>query len=85
VIAHYPHEGATVKTPYWICDDGTAVVVSAMSSAHVFNALTYLRTGTGPHGPMLRWGCSGFTNAEWILIFETQLLVRSRLIRGASK
>jgi hypothetical protein len=73
-----------VKTPDWICNDGTAVCLSSMSNSHVLGAWTYLRSGTGPYGPMLRDGCSGFTNVEWLVLFETELLRRSRLTRGAA-
>lgn len=71
-----------MQTPAWICADGRAVVISAMSNLHIQNARTYLLTGNGPHGQMLRRGCSGFTNAEWVVLFEVELLVRSRRAHG---
>lgn len=46
-----------MKRPAWICADGAAVSLSAMSEYHIVNAWTYLRTGTGPHGDMLRTWC----------------------------
>lgn len=71
-----------MRTPDWICHDSTAVCLSVMSTPHIFNVLTYLRTGTGPHGPMLRGECSGFTNAEWFRLLEAELLLRSRRMQG---
>jgi hypothetical protein len=53
-----------------------------MPSDHVRNAANYLRVGTGEYGPMLRPGCSGFTNAEWLQLFSAELARRSRF--GAS-
>lgn len=67
-----------MRTPDWICADGTPVNLGFMSTAHILNARAYLLTGTGPHGPMLRMECSGFTNAEWIRLFETEVLRRLR-------
>lgn len=66
-------------TPLRECADGTFVRLGAMSTPHILNARTYLITGTGPFGPMLRPGCSGFTNQEWIRLFEAELLLRARL------
>lgn len=66
-------------TPKWECADGTTVRLGAMSTSHIVNARDYLLTGTGPYGPMLRPGCSGFSNAEWIQLFEVELLRRSRM------
>jgi hypothetical protein len=70
--------GRAVKTSDWICHDGSAVRLALMTSAHMRNALEYLRIGTGQFGPMLRYGCSGFTNQEWIQLFRAELLRRSR-------
>jgi len=66
-------------TPDWECADGTTVRLGNMSTSHILNARVYLLTGTGPHGPMLRPGCSGFSNREWIWLFEAELLRRSRM------
>ena len=71
-----------MQTPDWICNDGTAICLSSMSNSHVLSAWTYLRSGTGPHGPMLREGCSGFKTMEWLLLFETELLMRPRRMGG---
>lgn len=64
--------------PEWICDDGTAISLVRMSTAHILNARAYLLAGTGPHGPMLRNECSGFTNAQWVRLFEAEILRRLR-------
>lgn len=66
-------------TPFWECADGTTVYLGSMSTQHILNARVYLLTGSGPHGPMLRQGCSGFSNREWIRLFEAELLLRSRM------
>jgi len=66
-------------TPDWECADGTTVRLGSMGTSHILNARVYLLTGTGPHGPMLRQGCSGFSNKEWISLFEAELLRRSRM------
>ncbi len=70
-------------TPVWECADGTNVRLGSMSTPHLLNARVYLLMGTGPHGPMLRQGCSGFSNREWIWLFEAELLRRSRM--GSTK
>lgn len=64
-------------TPEWVCADGSAVRLGAMSTSHILNARDYLLTGAGPYGPMLRAGCSGFSNHEWIRLFEGELLRRA--------
>jgi len=66
-------------TPVWECADGTTVRLGSMSTPHILNARVYLLTGTGPHGPMLRQGCAGFSNQEWIWLFEAELIRRSRV------
>ncbi len=60
-----------MQTPAWICADGRAVPISAMSNLHIQSARTYLLTGDGAQGPMLRPGCSGFTNAEWVYCLKS--------------
>jgi hypothetical protein len=65
-------------TPEWIRADGRAVRLALMTNAHMRNAITYLRAGTGELGPMLRTGCNGFSNHEWIQLFSTELRRRSR-------
>lgn len=68
-----------MQTPLWIRADGTPIRLSGMSTEHVRNALRYVHLGNGNHGPLLRSGCSGFTNAEWLLLFAAELLRRSGL------
>lgn len=67
-------------TPDWICADGAAIRLGYMSISHMLNARNYLLTGTGPHGPMRRTECSGFTNAEWVRLFEAEVLRRLRAL-----
>lgn len=66
-----------MQTPEWICADGTPVRLSEMSTEHVMNVQRYLRAGTGEYGPMLRPGCSGFTNAEWLVLLEAEVRRRA--------
>lgn len=72
-----------MQTPAWICHDGTTVFLGSMSISHILNARMYLQTGDGPHGPMLRCTCSGFTNSEWVLLFEAELLKRARMSKSS--
>lgn len=67
-----------MKTPDWIKADGSAIPLGAMSTDHIIAAKNYIIVGTGRHGRMLRNGCSGFTNAEWIRLFNAELTRRSR-------
>lgn len=63
-------------TPLWIRANGKPVRLGQMSTAHILNVLRYLRTGDGEYGPMVRPGCSGFTNAEWMQLLEAELRYR---------
>lgn len=65
-----------METPEWIRADGTLIRLSEMSTEHVMNVQRYLREGTGEFGPMVRPGCSGFTNSEWLLLLGAELLRR---------
>jgi hypothetical protein len=67
-----------MQTPTWICADGTPVYLSAMSSLHIRNVLSYIERGTGEFGDLSRPGCNGFTNAEWMLLCRAELIRRSR-------
>jgi hypothetical protein len=67
-----------MQTPQWICHDGTGVPLSSMSTEHALNVLRYLRRGDGDHGPMLRQGCSGFSNHEWVRLLGAELCLRAR-------
>lgn len=62
-----------MEMPVWICADGTPVRLSDMTDEHVRRALRYLHLGTGDLGPMLRGGCSGFSNREWLLLMSAEL------------
>lgn len=66
-----------MQTPLWICADGTLVRLSEMSIEHIENVLRYLHVGDGEHGRMLRTGCSGFTNSEWLQLLEAELFRRA--------
>jgi hypothetical protein len=52
-----------------------------MTTLHIINTKAYLLAGTGRYGPMLRPGCAGFSNTEWIRLFEAELTLRSRVSR----
>lgn len=52
--------------------------LSNMSTEHVRAVLRYLHAGDGDKGPMLRPGCDGFTNSEWLLLLETELRRRAK-------
>jgi hypothetical protein len=54
------------------------VRLSNMSTEHVRAVLRYLHAGDGDKGPMLRPGCDGFANSEWMLLLETELRQRSK-------
>lgn len=66
-----------MQTPLWICNDGTEIRLSAMTNEHVINVTRYLRAGTGEHGDMLRSGCDGFTNGEWLVLLQAELQRRA--------
>ena len=67
-----------MQAPFWICADGTPVRLSEMSNEHVRAVLRYLHAGDGDKGPMLRPGCSGFTNGEWLLLLAAELRRRAK-------
>lgn len=66
-----------MQTPTWICNDGTSIELGSMSTEHVLNVIQYLRAGIGDRGPMLRRGCSGFANGEWLLLLDAELRRRA--------
>jgi hypothetical protein len=68
-----------MKTPDWVKADGSSIPLGMMSPAHIVNAKNYIIRGSGEHGLMLRSGCSGFTNTEWIRLFNAELTRRSRI------
>jgi hypothetical protein len=67
-----------MRTPYWVTYNQDHIPLAQMTTPHIMNAMRYLVRGTGEYGPMIRGGCSGFTNAEWLLLFRAELLRRSR-------
>lgn len=67
-----------MRTPDWIKADGSAIPLGAMSSEHIIAAKNYIIRGSGNYGLMLRDGCSGFNNAEWIRLFNAELTRRNR-------
>lgn len=48
-----------------------------MSTEHIISVQRYLRAGIGEYGPMLRSGCSGFSNSEWLWLLAAELRRRS--------
>lgn len=67
-----------MRTPFWTNAFGTPIRLSEMSSDHIRNAWRYVQRGDGEYGPLLRSGCGGFSNAEWLLLFAAELRRRSR-------
>jgi hypothetical protein len=67
-----------VRTPDWITARGIPIPLANMTSAHITAVMHYIRLGTGEYGPLLRTGCSGFTNSEWLALCGTELLKRAR-------
>jgi hypothetical protein len=67
-----------MRTPDWVTARGERVPLQRMSDQHIKNVMQYIATGDGEHGPMLRDGCSGFSNAEWLRLCASELLRRSR-------
>lgn len=68
-------------TPKWVTSRGDEVPLALMSDAHIQAVIRYLSLGNGDLGPMLRSGCSGFTNEEWLMLCASELARRSRLGR----
>lgn len=56
-----------------------------MSTEHVRAVLRYLHDGDGDgdRGPMLRSGCGGSTNREWMLLLGAELRRRAKAPEGA--
>lgn len=67
-----------MQTPLWICNDSTEIRLSAMTNEHIMNVIRYLRAGTGELGDMLRSGCDGFSNGEWLALLQAELQRRAR-------
>lgn len=58
----------------WTTDKAGDIALGAMSTKHILNAIGYLQSGR-----MGRNGCNGFTNAEWVTLFQVELLRRQRM------
>jgi hypothetical protein len=67
-----------MKTPDWVTACGDEIPLACMTADHIQNAMSYLHAGTGEFGPMVRSGCSGFSNAEWMRLFTAELGRRNR-------
>jgi hypothetical protein len=67
-----------MRTPDWVTACGERIPLQNMSDEHIRNVMRYLATGDGEHGPMLRDGCSGFSNAEWLCLCASELFRRRR-------
>lgn len=67
-----------MQTPEWIDGYGRSISLATMSSPHIRNAIAYIQWGNGNLGPLVRTGCSGFTNGEWLLSMATELMRRAR-------
>ena len=57
----------------WITKTGQHVPLGSMETRHILNCLHMIRQGR-----LRRPSCSGFTNAEWVHIFATELTRRTR-------
>lgn len=67
-----------MQTPEWVTASGEHIPLANMSDDHVRNVMLYLQVGDGEFGPMVRPGCSGFTNAEWLHLCAAELSRRAR-------
>ena len=67
-----------MRTPEWVTARGERIALRNMSAEHIKNVMRYLVIGQGEHGPMLREGCSGFSNSEWLRLCACELLRRRR-------
>lgn len=72
--------GVALLTPYWVTHEGLSIRLAFMSTDHIRAAMEYIKKGDGRHGPVLRRGCSGFTNCEWMLMMAAELARRARLM-----
>jgi hypothetical protein len=67
-----------MHTPDWVTASGEHIPLANMTDDHVRNVMRYLVKGDGEFGPMVRPGCSGFTNDEWRRLCAVELTRRSR-------
>ncbi len=63
-------------TPDWVTACGEHISLAQMSNDHIRNVIAYLHAGDGVYGPMLRPGCAGFTNGEWLQLCTVELTKR---------
>ena len=58
---------------FWRTADGRELNIGSMSLDHIRNCIWAIENGQA-------WldGCNGFTNPEWLLIFQSELARRSR-------
>jgi hypothetical protein len=63
-------------TPEWVTACGEHILLARMSDDHIRNVIAYLASGDGVYGPMVRSGCAGFTNAEWVQLCAVELTRR---------
>lgn len=67
-----------MHTPHWVTATGEQIPLTTMSEDHIRNVMVYLTLGDGAHGPMVRTGCSGFANSEWLRLCAVELARRRR-------
>ena len=58
---------------------GTRIVATMVAIGDIRNAMHCIQVGNGRLGPLLRPGCSAFTNAEWLRLMAAEL---TRLARA---
>lgn len=66
-------------TPEWVTASGEHISLAQMSDDHIRNVIAYLASGHGAYGPMLRPGCTGFANSEWLQLCAVELTKRHRI------
>jgi hypothetical protein len=67
-----------MRTPEWVTACGGHIRLAEMSDDHIRNVVSYLALGDGVYGPMLRPGCGGFANSEWLQLCAVELAKRQR-------
>jgi hypothetical protein len=59
----------------WITKRREHIPVQAMERSHIESTLAMIKSGRMAAG---RTACNGFTNAQWVQIFEAELQRRNR-------
>lgn len=67
-----------MNTPDWVTASGEHISLASLSDDHIRNVMRYLEAGDGEFGAMLRPGCSGFSNAEWLRLCAVELKRRNQ-------